>query len=111
VAQLAEAGALVAGPDDDMVEHFDLEELARPDQVAANLDVRFRRLRLARWMEMGRPPAPKGKARSGFVGTRLLPAEDREIQEAIRRSGQSKSDWIREALLRAARRAGATASR
>ena len=33
-----------------MVEDFDLDELARPDEIAGHLDVRFGRGRIARWM-------------------------------------------------------------
>jgi hypothetical protein len=54
--------------------------------------------------KMGRPRIPKKKARLHFVGTRLLAEEDREIQDAVRRSGQTQSDWIRDALLSAARK-------
>jgi len=54
--------------------------------------------------KMGRPVLPKNKARTGFVGARLQLAEAREIQNAISKSGRTKSDWIRDALLSAARR-------
>ena len=55
--------------------------------------------------KMGRPPVPKNEARIEFVGARLQSSEAREIRDAIRKSGQAKSEWIRDALLSAARRA------
>jgi Mobilization protein NikA len=54
--------------------------------------------------KMGRPRIARSKARTNFVGTRLLADEDQEIQDAIRKSGRTQSDWIREALLNAARK-------
>ena len=53
--------------------------------------------------KMGRPVLPKDKARTGFVGARLQLAEAHEIQNAISKSGRTKSEWIRDALLAAAR--------
>ena len=37
---------------DDVIEHFDFQELAGANQIASHLDVRLRRLRLAAWMIM-----------------------------------------------------------
>lgn len=51
----------------------------------------------------GRPKLPEEKARSIFISTRLSSSENLEIRDAIRRSGISKSAWLREALLNAAR--------
>lgn len=53
--------------------------------------------------KLGRPRVPKGKALNPGFSVRLLPAEAKEIREAIQQSGMSQSDWIREALLNAAR--------
>ena len=37
-------------PDDDVVEHFDFEQLPGPNKVAGEFDVRFRWRRFARWV-------------------------------------------------------------
>jgi len=52
--------------------------------------------------KMGRPKLAKAKLRGIIVNARLSPDENRVINEAIRRSPDSKSDWIRKALLSAA---------
>ena len=52
--------------------------------------------------KMGRPKLAKAKLRGIIVNARLSPEENRVINEAIRRSPDSKSDWIRKALLSAA---------
>lgn len=46
---------------------------------------------------------PKNKARAKYLSLRLRPDEQREVDAAIDRSGKSKSDWLRDALLAAAR--------
>jgi len=51
----------------------------------------------------GRPVLPKTKARSVLVAVRMSSEEDRELRDAIRRSKQRPSDWIRATLLAAAR--------
>jgi hypothetical protein len=53
---------------------------------------------------LGRPPTPKAKAYQPGLSVRLVPADARKIEDAIRVSGLTKSEWIREALLSAARR-------
>lgn len=52
---------------------------------------------------MGRPPiSPKERLKAVYCA-RLRPDEQREVDGAIERSGKSKSDWLRDALLTAAR--------
>lgn len=53
--------------------------------------------------KIGRPKIPKSRARAKYFSLRLRPDEQREVDRAIERSGQSKSDWLRDALLTAAR--------
>jgi len=53
--------------------------------------------------KMGRPKLRKGEARGKFISTRLSPPEYAEIKSAIRDSGNAKTAWIREALLKVAR--------
>jgi hypothetical protein len=53
--------------------------------------------------KMGRPKVPKAKLRGILIQARLSPEEDRELQAAIAKSPRNKSDWIRTALLSAAR--------
>ena len=52
----------------------------------------------------GRPRVAKAKALGRFISTRLRPDDYKEIHNAIARSGQSKSDWLRDALLEKARK-------
>jgi hypothetical protein len=53
---------------------------------------------------MGRPPLPKGASREGRLYCRVLGAEVAEIEAAAKRAKKTKSDWIRQVLLAAARR-------
>jgi hypothetical protein len=53
--------------------------------------------------KIGRPKLPKSKARAKYLSLRLRPDEQREVDGAIERSGKSKSDWLRDVLLTAAR--------
>jgi hypothetical protein len=55
--------------------------------------------------KMGRPRLPRKLALGRVLGARFRPDEERLIADAIGRSGKAQADWIREALLRAARRA------
>jgi hypothetical protein len=48
--------------------------------------------------KMGRPTIGKHPA-SVFFAARFTPGEAKQINEAIRAANQSKSDWIRQALL------------
>lgn len=53
--------------------------------------------------KIGRPPLPKGAAKEGRLFCRLLPSEGLEIEAAAKAAGKTKSEWIRETLLAAAR--------
>jgi hypothetical protein len=55
--------------------------------------------------KVGRPALPDKEKRGRFVSTRLSPAEYKEIEQAIKSSGDSKTEWIRKKLIAAARRA------
>ncbi len=50
----------------------------------------------------GRPKLPDGELRNIPISTRLLPHENQTIIDAVKRSGESKSDWVRKVLLDAA---------
>lgn len=54
---------------------------------------------------MGRPTLPKQEKRGRFISTRLSPPEYQEIEQAVRASGEAKTEWVRKKLLAAARRA------
>jgi hypothetical protein len=54
---------------------------------------------------VGRPALPKKEKRGMFVSTRLSPDEYKEVHDAIKSSGEAKTEWIRKKLLAAARRA------
>lgn len=54
--------------------------------------------------KLGRPKLPKRKVRQPGLSLRLRPDEDKLIRDAIARSGKSKSEWLREALLEKARK-------
>jgi hypothetical protein len=49
-------------------------------------------------------PLPEGSSREARLFCRLLPSEVAEIEAAAKMVKKSKSDWIREVLLAAARR-------
>ncbi|HEU6448695.1 MAG TPA: hypothetical protein VFV23_09695 [Verrucomicrobiae bacterium] len=55
--------------------------------------------------KMGRPVLPKKEKRGEFISTRLSPPEYQEIMAAIKSSGVGKTEWVRNKLLAAARRA------
>ena len=52
--------------------------------------------------KMGRPKLPKGEAKGEIFMVRVATAEADRIYKAIKRSGLSKPDWHRRALLAAA---------
>jgi len=54
--------------------------------------------------KMGRPRLAKKDALGEVFAVRLRPAEARQVTGAIRASGQTKPDWLRAALLTAARK-------
>jgi hypothetical protein len=51
----------------------------------------------------GRPPLPARKVKQGRLYCRLLESEEKEIEEAATRAGETKSEWIRRTLLDTAR--------
>lgn len=53
--------------------------------------------------KMGRPKLGKGEARAIFVSTRVSAPEYEEIVQAVKSSGQPKTEWVRNSLLSAAR--------
>jgi hypothetical protein len=55
--------------------------------------------------KVGRPALPKKEKRGKFISTRLSPPEYAEIEEAIKSSGETKTEWVRMKLIAAARRA------
>ena len=52
---------------------------------------------------LGRPRAKKGQAKGTFFAARFNTAETELLNGAIKRAGKSKSGWIREVLLKAAK--------
>ena len=53
---------------------------------------------------MGRPKIGIKNAKGVFFAARFTPAEAKELDGAIRQANQTKSAWIRNGLLSAARR-------
>lgn len=51
---------------------------------------------------MGRPKLPKGTANSVLFAVKIAANEAEKIHTAIRKSGMSKPDWARTALISAA---------
>jgi hypothetical protein len=54
--------------------------------------------------KIGRPKLPKAKVRAPGISLRLRADEERIIHAAIERSEQTKSEWLRDALLEKARK-------
>jgi hypothetical protein len=54
-------------------------------------------------IKLGRPKLAKGEAKGVLIGARFAPYEANQVHDAIKRSGQVKSDWIRNILLQAAK--------
>lgn len=54
--------------------------------------------------KMGRPRLAKKNALGEVFSVRLRPDEARDVLVAIRASTQTKPDWLRNALLKAARK-------
>jgi hypothetical protein len=52
--------------------------------------------------KMGRPKLPKGTAKGVLFAVRVAANEAERIHQAIRKSGLSKPDWARNALINAA---------
>jgi len=55
--------------------------------------------------KVGRPMLPNKEKRGKFISTRLSPPEYAEIENAIKASGDAKTEWVRKKLIAAARRA------
>jgi hypothetical protein len=55
--------------------------------------------------KVGRPALPDKEKRGKFISTRLSPVEYKEIELAIKSSGETKTEWVRKKLIAAARRA------
>lgn len=53
--------------------------------------------------KLGRPKLAKGEAKGVLIGARFTPDESKEVHQAVKQSGQVKSEWIRNVLLGAAR--------
>ena len=53
---------------------------------------------------MGRPKLSKKEKKGVFISTRLSPDEYKEIVQAAKESGMSKTKWVRTKLVAAARR-------
>jgi hypothetical protein len=53
--------------------------------------------------KLGRPKLAKGEAKGVLIGVRFAPNEADQVHDAIKRSGQVKSDWIRNTLLQASK--------
>lgn len=51
---------------------------------------------------MGRPKLPKGTARAVLFAVKIAANEAEKIQTAIKKSGLTKPDWARNALIQAA---------
>ncbi len=54
--------------------------------------------------KMGRPRLAKKDALGAVFAVRLRPNEAADVLKAVRDSGQEKPDWLRNALLAAARK-------
>ena len=53
--------------------------------------------------KMGRPKMPRGTAKAVLFAVKVAANEADKIQTAIRKSGMTKPDWARNALINAAR--------
>jgi hypothetical protein len=53
--------------------------------------------------KMGRPKMPKGTAKAVLFAVKIAATEAEKIQTAIKKSGLTKPDWARNALITAAR--------
>jgi len=51
---------------------------------------------------MGRPKLPKGTANNIVFAVKIAANEAAKIQQAIKKSGMSKPEWARNALIQAA---------
>lgn len=53
--------------------------------------------------KIGRPKLAKSEFKGVLVGARFALDEAKQVNDAVKRSGKGKSDWIRNTLLSAAR--------
>lgn len=54
-------------------------------------------------VKLGRPRIAKSEFKGVLIGARFAPDEAKQVHDAVKRSGQVKSDWIRNTLLQAAK--------
>ena len=52
--------------------------------------------------KIGRPKVKKAEFKGILIGARFAPDESQTVHDAVNRSGQGKSVWIRKTLLSAA---------
>lgn len=52
--------------------------------------------------KLGRPRIAKSEFKGVLIGARFKAVEAKQVHDAIKLSGQEKSDWIRKTLLGAA---------
>lgn len=53
--------------------------------------------------KMGRPRLLKRESKGVLIGARFTPEESKQVHDAVKRSKQVKSAWIRKTLLQAAK--------
>ena len=53
-------------------------------------------------IKLGRPKLKKAEFKGVLIGARFAPDESKTVHDAVKRSGQGKSQWIRKSLLSAA---------
>ena len=49
--------------------------------------------------KMGRPPLPKGQSKDVQLGVRFNPKDNNQIEKAVKESGQTKTEWVRNAAI------------
>jgi hypothetical protein len=52
--------------------------------------------------KLGRPKLPKSEARSIMLSTRVNTVENKAIERATSKSGEDKTIWLRNAIIKAA---------
>jgi hypothetical protein len=53
--------------------------------------------------KLGRPKLPKVEVRGVLIGARFSPPEAKAVTDAVKRTKKVKSEWVRNALLAAAK--------
>ena len=56
--------------------------------------------------KMGRPKLPKGEAKGVLIGARFSADEAKTVDQAAKRVGKVRSEWVRSTLLDAASKPG-----